>query len=236
MSAFIVKPAGTSPLPRSIDRLAPYLGPLFLGLQEEDLRAVASKAVIKTYAKNAIVISEGEMTGSLYVILSGKVKIYLGDESGKELILGMKGPGGYFGEMALDGEPRSASVMTLETSSFAVISNTDFKHLILEFPEISLHIIRNLAHIVRGLNKSVRSLAMLDVYGRLSRLLLDLAVEQGGKLVISQKPTQKDMANRVGSSREMINRIFRGLALGGYIKVEGKQITINKTLPARLQA
>lgn len=207
--------------------------PLFLGLQEDDLRAIANKAVIKTCGKNALVIHEGDFTGSLYVVLSGKVKIFLGDESGKEVILDIKGPGGYFGEMALDDGPRSASVETLEPSTFAVISKNDFKHLLHEHPEISLQVIKNLVHIVRGLNKNVRSLAMLDVYGRVSALLLDLAVEQEGKLVISEKLTQKDMASRVGSSREMINRIFRGLASGGYIKVEGKKITINKALPPR---
>ena len=170
--------------------------PLFVGLQEHDLHALADKAVIKTFPKHATVINEGETTGSLYVVLSGKVKVLLGDESGKELILDIKGPGGYFGEMALDERPRSASVVTLEPSR--------------------------------------RSLAMLNVYGRVSKLLLDLAVDQHGTLVISEKLTQQDMANRVGSSREMVSRIFRGLSLGGYIKVEGKKITINKTLPPRL--
>ena len=218
-------------MPAVAAKVPSYLGPLFLGLHENELREVAAKAVEKTYPRNAIVINEGELTGSLYVILAGKVKIYLGDKSGKELVLDIKGPGGYFGEMALDGEPRAASVVTLEESRFAVISNADFTHLLLEYPEISLHVIKNLAHVVRGLNKNVRSLAMLDVYGRLSKLLLDLAVKKEGKLVIFEKLTQKDMASRVGSSREMINRIFRGLTLGGYIKVEGKRITINKTLP-----
>jgi CRP/FNR family cyclic AMP-dependent transcriptional regulator len=210
-----------------------FLGPLFLGLQEDELRVVAAKAVITTLPKSAVVIKEGELTGSLYVILSGKVKIYLGDPGGKELILAIKGAGGYFGEMEIDGGPRAASVVTLEESSFAVIAKDDFKHLLIEFPEISLHVINNLVQVVRGLNKSVRNFAMLDVYGRLAKLLLELAVKEEGKLVISEKLTQQDMANRVGSSREMINRIFRGLAIGGYIKVEGKKITINKTLPAR---
>jgi len=205
--------------------------PLFVGLHDADLRALAEKAVIRTFPKDATVISEGDLTGSLYVILHGKVKVYLGDESGKELILDIKGPGGYFGEMALDERPRSASVVTLETSRFAVISKPDFKHILLEHPEISQHVIKNLINIIRGLNKNVRSLTMLDVYGRVSRLLLDLAVEQEGKLVISEKLTQQDMASRVGSSRETINRIFRDLAFGGYIKVEGKKITINKALP-----
>jgi CRP/FNR family cyclic AMP-dependent transcriptional regulator len=207
--------------------------PLFLGLQEDDLRALAAKAVIKTFARDATIISEGEFTASLYVILSGKVKVCLGDESGKELILDIKGPGGYFGEMALDERPRSASVVTLEASRFAVFSQTDFKHLLLEHPEISQHVIKDLINIVRGLNKNFKNLVMRDVYGRVSRLLIDLAVEHDGKLVISEKLTQQDMASRVGSSRETINRIFRDLSIGGYIKVEGKKITINKALPAR---
>lgn len=221
-------------MPVNLKKTPLFLGPLFLGLQEDDLCALVDKAAIRTFPKNAIVISEGDFTGSLYVVLSGKVKVCLGDESGKELILDIKGPGGYFGEMALDERPRSASVVTLEPSQFAVISKTDFEHLLLEHPEISLHVIKNLIHIVRGLNKNVRSLAMLDVYGRVSRLLLDLAVDQEGTLVISEKLTQQDMANRVGASREMISRIFRGLTFGGYIKVEGKKITINKALPPRL--
>jgi CRP/FNR family cyclic AMP-dependent transcriptional regulator len=208
------------------------LGPLFSGLPEDDLRAIADKAAIKTFPKNATVISEGDLTGSLYVVLSGKVKVYLDDESGKELILDIKGAGDYFGEMALDERPRSASVVALEPSKFAVISKTDFAHLLLDHPEIALHVIKDLIHIVRGLNKNVRSLAMQDVYGRVSKLLLDLAVDRDeGKPVISEKPTQQDMANRVGSSREMVSRVFRDLTFGGYIKVEGKKITINKALP-----
>ncbi len=209
------------------------LGPLFFGLREDELRAVAGQSVQRSYAKNATIIREGDFTGSLYVILSGKVKVCLGDERGKELILDIKGPGEYFGEMALDDGPRSASVVTLETCRVAIISKDDFKHLLLEHPDVSLHLIKDLVHIVRELNKNVRSLAMLNVYGRVSKLLLDSAVEHDGKLVIEEKLTQQTMASRVGSSREMISRIFRSLAVGGYIKVEGKKITINKPLPLR---
>ncbi len=209
--------------------------PLFSGLREDELRAIADKAAIKTFPKNAIVISEGDFTGSLYVVLSGKVKVFLGDASGKELILDVKGAGEYFGEMALDKLPRSASVVTLEPSRFAVISKTEFEHLLHEHPEISMHVIKDLIHVVRGLNKNVRSLTMLGVYGRLSQLLIELAVEQeDGKPVISEKPTIQAIADQVGSSREMVSRIFKNLRFGGYIKVEGKKLTINKALPARL--
>jgi CRP/FNR family cyclic AMP-dependent transcriptional regulator len=209
-----------------------FLGPLFRGLRDDDLRALANKAAIKAFRKGEVVIVEGNFTSSLYVILSGRVKVSVGDEGGKELVLEIKGTGAYFGEMALDDGPRSASVVTLEPSQFAIISKTDFRNLLLAHPEIALRVIENLIHIVRGLNSNVRSFAMLDVYGRVSRLLLGLAVEQDGKLVIPEKLTQQDMASRVGSSREMVNRIFRGLATGGYIKIEGKKITLNRTLPA----
>ncbi len=207
--------------------------PLFAGLPESDLQAIAKKAVFKTYDKNAIVVTEGEFTKSLYVIISGRIKVYLNDENGKELVLDGKGPGEYFGEMVLDEGPRSASVVATEPSTFAVISTTEFKSVLLKHPEIALIVIKNLIRMARGLDENVRSLAMLDVYGRVSRMLLDLAIERGGKLVIPEKLTQQEMANRVGTSREVINRILRDLTAGGYIRVEEKTIIINKPLPPR---
>ena len=200
--------------------------PLFRDLQKDDLDAIAQVAVVKSFPKNGVVITEGEFTRSLYVILSGKVKVYLDDKNGKELVLDVKGPGEYFGEMVLDEGPRSASVVTTEPCRFAVISTTEFKNLLLKHPQLALHVLENLIHMVRGLNEHVRSLALLDVYGRVARMLLDLAVEQGGNHVIPEKLTQQEMASRVGASREMINRILRDLATGGYIRVEGKRIII----------
>ena len=123
--------------------------------------------------------------------------------------------------------------MTMEPSQFAVISGSDFKNCLLKHPEIALNVITNLIRLARGLNENVKSLAMLDVYGRVARMLLDLAVEQNGHMVIPEKLTQREMANRVGASREMINRILRDLSTGGYIKVESGRITIQKTPPAR---
>ena len=205
--------------------------PLFADLPEIDLQAIVNKAVIKAYDKNAMVVTEGEFTKSLYVIISGRVKVYLDDENGKELVLDSKGPGEYFGEMVLDEGPRSASVMTTEPSTFAVISTTVFTNLLVKHPEIALIVIKNLIRMARGLDENVRSLAMLDVYGRVSRMLLDLAIEQGGMLVVPEKLTHQEMATRVGTSREVINRVLRDLTVGGYIRVEDKTIIINKPLP-----
>ena len=207
--------------------------PLFQGVQEGDLDALAERAVARSYPKQAIIVNEGDDSDSLYLILAGRVKIYLSDETGKELILAIKGPGQYFGEMVLDEQPRSASVMTLEPATFAVLSSADFRSFLLTHPAVALQLIQNLIRVARGLNQNVRSLAMLDVYGRVARILTELAVERDGKMVIPDKLTQKDIAARVGASREMINRILRDLTTGGYVSVEDGRITINKTPPAR---
>ena len=207
--------------------------PLFEGVPDADLRALAERSVTRNYSKQAIIVNEGDESDSLYLILSGRVKIYLADEHGKELILAIKGPGQYFGEMVLDDEPRSASVMTLEPAQFAILSRADFKAFLLSHATVSLQLIQNLIRVARGLNRSVRNLAMLDVYGRVARILIELAVEQNGKMVILEKLTQKDIAARVGASREMINRILRDLTAGGYVSMEAGRITINKAPPAR---
>jgi len=207
--------------------------PLFEGVPDADLRALADRTVTRSYPKQAIIVNEGDESNSLYLILAGRVKIYLADEHGKELILAIKGPGQYFGEMVLDEQPRSASVMTLEPAQFAILSRADFKAFLLSHAEVALQLIQNLIRVARGLNRNVRNLAMLDVYGRVARILLELAVERDGKLVIPEKLTQKDIAARVGASREMINRILRDLTTGGYVSVEDGRITINKAPPAR---
>jgi len=208
--------------------------PLFQGVQESDLRALADRAVMRSYPKQAIIVSEGDDSDSLYLILAGRVKIYLSDETGKELILAIKGPGQYFGEMVLDEQPRAASVMTLEPAQFAVLSRADFRGFLLKHAEVALQLIQNLIRVARGLNQNVRNLAMLDVYGRVARILLELAVEErDGKMVIPERLTQKEIAARVGASREMINRILRDLTAGGYVSIEDGRITINKTPPAR---
>jgi len=205
--------------------------PLFSELGDQELTAIANMATTRSLPANSVVVNEGDQTNSLYIISSGKVKIYLADENGKEVMLGISGPGEYFGEMVLDGGPRSASVMTLEPSKFAIIQKDDLEKYLHNHPEVALSIIKHLINRIRALTDNVKSLALLDVYGRFRKLLLDLAVEEDGHMVIKEKLTQKDMANRVGSSREMISRILRELTVGGYIEINQKKISILKTLP-----
>ena len=207
--------------------------PLFSGLAESDLAILSSHAITRTFAKNTIIINEGDKTDSLYVILSGKVKAFLSDEHGKEIILDIEGPGEHFGEIALlDEAPRSASVMTLESASFLIISKEDFKDCVAKNPDIAISLIKELTHRIRLLTGSVKGLALRDVYGRVAEALLNLATEENGTLIISERPTQQELANMVGASREMVSRILKDLTSGGYINVEDKRITITKKLPA----
>lgn len=196
-----------------------------------DLSDFAQHAVSRTFQKNTVVVSEGDRTDSLYIIVSGRVRIYVSDDKGKEIVLSEAGPGEYFGEMVLDEGPRSATVMTLEPTQFLVVPKEDFKEFVAKSPEFSLHLIRKLIRRVRALTNDVKSLALMDVYGRVARMLLDLAVERDGVLVIEGRPTQQEMANRVGASREMVNKILKDLIDGGYISVERDRITIARTLP-----
>ena len=206
--------------------------PLFSGLSDAEIQPVLSHATKKTVAKNTIIISEGDRSASLYVVLSGKVKVFLQDNEGKEVVLNSHEAGEYFGELALiDDEPRSASVMTLEKSTFLVISKEEFKQVLCNHPDIAFGLIKGLVLRLRCLTENVKDLALTDVYGRVVKLLSGLAKHQTGKGVITDGPTQQDIANRVGASREMVGRILRDLTTGGYIKIEGKSIIINDKLP-----
>ncbi len=200
-------------------------------LTEAELRALSRQGAVRSFPKQAVIVSEGDETDSLYVILSGRVKVFVADESGKEVVLGAQGPGEYFGEMALDGGARSASVMTLEPSRFMVIPRGRMREFLRGQPEFAVRVIEKLIRRSRVLTASVKNLALLDVYGRVARLLLDLAEEDRGSLVIRDRLTQQDVANRVGASREMVSKIIKELTAGGYISVQRKRITIHRTPP-----
>ena len=202
-------------------------------LDEEELRLLSVQGIVKSFPKNTIIVSEADETDSFYIIVTGRVKVFVSDDEGREIVLGTQGAGEYFGEMVLDGGPRSASVMTLEASRFAVIPKHRFREFVLSHPGFSLHLIEKLIGRTRALTENVKSLALMDVYGRVARLLLDLAEPKMGRLVIAERLTQQDIASRVGASREMISRILKDLTLGGYITVERKHITINKAPPRK---
>ena len=200
-------------------------------LDEEELRVLSEHATEQTYQKNVVVVNEGDQSNTIFVILSGRVKVFLRNAEGREMVINTLGPREYFGELVMDEGARSASIATLETSRFMIVTKKDFKGLVVSNPDFALKLINRLMQRVRALTDNIRSLALLDVYGRVARLLLDMAIEQDGRLVVPEKLTQQDIAERVGSSREMISRIFKDLVFGGYISIENKQISINRDLP-----
>ena len=208
------------------DRSAEVLPPALL-------EAVGKGATTRVFPKNAIIVNEGDETDSLYVLLSGRARVYVSNSQGREVQLNLMGPGEYFGEITLDGGPRSASVMAAEDCRCAIVKRSELLSLVEKEPQFALHIVRKLASRVRDLTENVRSLALMDVYGRVARLLLELAEERDGRLCIEEPLTHKDIASRVGASREMISRILSDLTAGGYVGKENGRLVIMRKPPPR---
>ena len=206
---------------------------ILAGLPPPELEAIERCAVVRHFPKNTVMLVEGDHGDALYFILEGRVKVYLTDDQGREIVVNIKDPGDYFGELAALGEtPRAASVMTLEQSKFAIVPAAELKACLKRHPDIALCLIQSMARHIRDLTENVRDLALLDVYQRVSRFLQKQAIQQDGKWVITQRPSQQDIANHVGASREMISRVLRELAIGGYLTIADKTITIEKKFPA----
>lgn len=197
------------------------------------VRELAALGQVRNFRRNAVIISEGDASDGMHVILEGRVKVFVSDADGGEMVLKFFGPGEYFGEMTLDGGLRSASVLTIEPTRCAVISRAVMREAIVRNPDLALQIIDQLIARTRAATESIRQLALFDVYGRIAQLLNSLAVERDGVRVVPEKLTQQEIANRVGASRDMVSRIFKELVDGGYIAVESKIITLLKKLPAR---
>ncbi|HMA32451.1 MAG TPA: Crp/Fnr family transcriptional regulator, partial [Casimicrobiaceae bacterium] len=192
---------------------------------------IAASGVVRTFPKNTILINEGDVGDALYVVLSGRVKVFASNAAGREFVIDFHGPGEYVGEMSLDGEPRSASVVTVEPTTCAVVNRAQLRDFILAHPDFAMHLIERLIRRVRVTTSNLKSLALSDVYGRLARLLNALAQEVDGRLVVPEKLTQQDIADRVGASRDMIGKLMKDLIAGGYLAVEERTITIRKKLP-----
>lgn len=207
---------------------------LFSELSDAQLDLLDARSIVRTYPKGSIIVNEGEQGNALFVIQSGSVKTYLSETNGKEVLLSTQGPGDYFGELALfDDAPRSASVAVVEPCKVTIISKATLRDTLHERPEIALVLLKGLAARIRALTENVRTLTLLDVFGRLVATLYSLAKATGdGKHLIEQKLTQQDLANRIGASREMVSRIMNDLVKGGYIEVGQKQILICKKIPS----
>ncbi len=204
---------------------------LFQGLDGAVIRQLAEQVATRQFPKNTVVVTQGDETDSLYVIIEGKVDVFLQNDKGKEIIINTLAECDTFGELApLGGIPRQASIITTENSTLVVISRQVFMDTLLTKPTISMRIINRLVSLIQELTEEVSSLALEDVYNRVVRVLYKHAEEIGDKLV-TEKLTQQDIALRVGATREMVHRILKELKTGGYISIEGKHITIEKKLP-----
>jgi CRP/FNR family transcriptional regulator, cyclic AMP receptor protein len=202
-------------------------------LDDQLLRAVAQRGGVRSWPANVVLVSEDDRSDALYIVLAGRVKAYGADADGREIVYGTQGPGEYFGELTLDGGPRSASVMTLEPTTCAVVPGPELREMLAGHPDFALHLVVKLIKLLRASTEQVKSLALEDVYGRIARLLRRLARDEDGVLRVPEKLTQQDIAERVGSSREMVSRILKPLTEGGYLELRDGRIVLLKKLPAR---
>jgi CRP/FNR family cyclic AMP-dependent transcriptional regulator len=204
---------------------------LVAGLESPALRELAGRGRIQQYRKDVVMLQEGDHGDTLYIVLAGRVKVFATGADDREIVFDIHGPGEYVGEMALDGGPRSASVMTLEPTTCSVVTRVTLKDHISKHPEFAFELLAKVIRRARRATESARDLALLDVYGRVRRLFDSLAVEREGVRVVPEKLTHQEIADRVGSSREMISRLLKDLTEGGYISVSEKFVTLRKPLP-----
>jgi CRP/FNR family transcriptional regulator, cyclic AMP receptor protein len=198
------------------------------------LQPLALRGAISRYRKNTVIINEGDVGESLFVLLQGRVKVYSNDTDGREITYNVVEQGDYFAEMWLDGGPRSASVMTLEPCVCSIVSHTALREHLAEEPEFALDLVTHVIRRARAATESARNMALLDVYGR---VVVTLESQHGpaaaGAPITLAQITHQQIANRVGASREMVSRLLKDLEKGGYIELGVKRITLVKKLPAR---
>ena len=196
------------------------------------LAALTRRGTQRIFPAHAILITEGDVSESLYIILSGRLKVFASSDDGRDVVLSEIGPGEYFGELSLDGGARSVSVQATESCTCRVLNGPEVRQLLSEEPEFALHLSIKLIRMVRRLTDQVKSLALQDVYGRLVRVLMEHSDELGEERVARRKFTQQDLAERIGSSREMVNRVMKELTTGGYVSVRDGRHVIHRKLPA----
>ena len=205
--------------------------PLFSSFPDEQLRMLASVVTRKSVTRSTTVMAGGDATDSLYIVLSGRLKVMMSDAEGKEVILSILGPGEFFGEMGLiDDAPRSASVVAIEPCELLSIAKRDFKKSLAENFEMSMAVMRGLVRRLRDADRKIGSLALLDVYGRVARLLLDMAETIEGEKIVTKRLPKQDIAKMIGASREMVSRVMKDLQMGGYIEMRGSNIVLRDSI------
>lgn len=206
---------------------------------DEDLLApelvqLAAIGKRREFRKGTLLIHEGDEGGALFIILSGRVKVFANDTHDREVTYGVYGPGNYFGEMSLDGGPRSASVITLEPTECAVVSKGALREYMLARPEFSFHLLITVIQRCRQSTRIARALALDGVYSRLIHFLNEKSRSQpDGTIVIPERMTHLEIASRIGASREMVSRILKDLEKGGYLSAIEHRLVLLGKLPER---
>jgi CRP/FNR family cyclic AMP-dependent transcriptional regulator len=201
--------------------------PLFSGLSESELEKLSKVCTRRRVERGAFVVRAAETTDSLYILLTGRAKVTNTDEEGREIILAWLGSGEFFGEMGLiDGSPRSANVVASEACELLVLSKDAFQRCLQDNFLVAQKLMQILVGRLREADRKIESLALLDVYGRVARLLLDLSVEEDGRRIVKKKISKQDMARMIGASREMVSKVMRDLELSGYITTENDLVVI----------
>lgn len=200
--------------------------PLFSGLDRPELLRFAELTREKSYPRGSVILFEDDPGDSLFVVRKGRVKVVLIGEDGREVILGVLGVGDHFGELALiDDRPRSAHVIAMEDSDLLVLRRDDFRSRVESSPAVAWSLLTELSRRLRRADDKIGGLVLLDVPGRISRLLLDLADESGGP-VIEKSLTHQTIAQMIGASRETVSRAMKEFQDAGWISVERRRITI----------
>ena len=205
--------------------------PLFASLPDEQLRLLTPAVTRRSVSRSTVVLAAGDTTDSLYIVLSGRLKVMMGDADGKEVILSILGPGEFFGEMGLiDDAPRSASVVAIEPCELLQLAKRDFKKCMSDSFDMTQEVMRGLVRRLREADRKIGSLALLDVYGRVARLLLDMSENVNGEKVVTKRLPKQDIAKMIGASREMVSRVMKDLQTGGFIEVRGSAIVLRDTI------
>lgn len=199
-----------------------------------DVARLAARGVQRRFRARALLIQEGERGDTIYIVLSGRLRAFVSDSRGREVTLSHHGPGEYVGEMSLDGGTRSASVEAVEPTVCVVVTRESALRHIAEDPEFTRGLIERLIRRARLATESARSMALLDVYSRLRRVLEERAAPgPDGTPSIAERLTHQALASEIGCSREMVSRLLKDLETGGYLAVRERRLAILRPLPAR---
>ena len=200
--------------------------PLFSGLEPQDLHQFAELTRGKTYPRGSVILFEHDPGDSLFVVRSGRVKVVLIGEDGREVILGVLGVGEHFGELSLiDDRPRSAHVIAMEDSDLLVLRREDFRARVESSPSVAWSLLTELSRRLRRADDKIGGLVLLDVPGRIARLLLELA-DESASATIGRSLTHQTIAQMIGASRETVSRAMKDFQDAGLIGVERRRITV----------